>query len=78
MTSAVSVAGGYKQMSATANVSPNPANLLGIFVSAASGSPSIVGRHGLASVVGRTAAASLTVASLATTVGRVPCSTLTR
>lgn len=41
MTSAVTVAGGYKQISATGNVSPNPANLLGIFVSAASGSPSI-------------------------------------
>lgn len=33
--------GGYKQLSATANVSPRPTNLLGVFVSAASATPTI-------------------------------------
>jgi hypothetical protein len=34
-------AGGYKQIAATANVSPIPATLLGIFVSAATTTPTI-------------------------------------
>jgi hypothetical protein len=34
-------AGGYKQISATGNVSPYPAKVVGIFVSAASGTPTI-------------------------------------
>ena len=34
-------AGGYKQVSATGNVSPYPAKIVGIFVSAASSTPTI-------------------------------------
>ena len=35
------ITGGYKQISATGNVSPIGCDLLGIFVSAASGTPTI-------------------------------------
>jgi len=34
-------AGGYKQISATGNVSPYPAKIVGIFVSSASSTPTI-------------------------------------
>lgn len=37
----VQVSGGYKQLSATANCSPNPCNMLGVFCSSASGTPSV-------------------------------------
>lgn len=41
MAGNTNIAGGYKQVSGSGNVSPNPATLLNIFVSAASATPTI-------------------------------------
>jgi len=41
MSGTTQVAGGYKQISASGNVSPIPCNLVGIFVSNAASTPTI-------------------------------------